>query len=179
MCQHCWLRFRATIEKDINGKVAYRQEIICPQQRRWCVWTLVGASLDVTGVNVQPPMADKYEEQGIEVNYSFLSIGKTRCTKVLRTAAAHNTGDQKWARLSRNRLKISQLMILSEQWDMKQHTQSTVGHTDNVCMIDTENPLPPAAPPQLSVLSRQWPTAWCHGPRSMPADPRKQESDWP
>lgn len=39
-------------------------------------------------------------------------------------------------------------MILSEQSDMKQHTQSTVGHTDNVCMVDTENPLsPPPLPP--------------------------------
>lgn len=51
-------------------------------------------------------------------------------------------------------------------------------HTKNGCIIDAENPLS-LLPQQLSVLSRQWPSAWCHGPHSMPADPRAQEPAWP
>lgn len=47
-----------------------------------------------------------------------------------------------------------------------------------VCIPDRENP-PCPTPRQLSVLPRQWPCAWCHGPDGMPADPWAQESAWP
>lgn len=50
---------------------------------------------------------------------------------------------------------------------------------DNVCMPDRENPPFPPTPEQLSVLPRQWPSAWCHGPDGMPADPPAQDSAWP
>lgn len=41
------------------------------------------------------------------------------------------------------------------------------GINDDVCI---------PTPRQLSVLPRQWPCAWCHGPDGVPADPWAQES---
>lgn len=53
-------------------------------------------------------------------------------------------------------------------------------HSKNVCIVDVKNSLSLPPPQQLSVLSRQWPSAWCHGPQTVPADPRAQEDPtWP